>query len=62
MTMKEFALKFHQLSHYSPELMSSMRARMRMFSFDLPWDLVLEYKFALLNSDINISRIMVYIQ
>lgn len=41
MIVKEYALKFHQLSCYASELMSSMRARMWKFSFGLSHDLVL---------------------
>lgn len=60
--MKEYALKFYQLSHYASELVSSMMARMRKFSFRLSRDLVFEYKVALLNKDMNNSRLVVYIK
>lgn len=32
MSVKEHALKFHQLSHYALELVSSIRTRMRRFA------------------------------
>lgn len=41
MTMKEYALKFYQLHHYTLELVSSMRAKMRKFAISLSQDLVL---------------------
>lgn len=62
MSAKEYALKFTQLCRYTPELVSNMRSRMRKFMFGTFDDLVLEYKGEILNSDMNISRLMVYIQ
>lgn len=35
MPVKEYVLKFHQLSRYVLELVSSMRARIRKFAFGL---------------------------
>lgn len=61
-TMKEYALKFHQLSHYASELVSSMRARMRKFTYGLSPELVFECKVVMLNCDIDISRLVVYVQ
>lgn len=62
MSIKEYSLKFHQLSRYAPELVTSMRARMRKFAFGLSRDLILESKAALLNKDMDISRLVVYMQ
>lgn len=45
MNVKEYALKFHQLSHYDPKLVSIMRDRMRNFSSNLSQDFVLEFKY-----------------
>ncbi|KAF3639115.1 hypothetical protein FXO37_24093 [Capsicum annuum] len=42
MIVKEYALKFHQLSWYAPELESNMRAQMRKFSSGLSRELILE--------------------
>lgn len=42
MTVKEYALKFHQLSRYAPELVSNMRTRMRKFALGLSRELILE--------------------
>lgn len=60
--MSKYALKFHQLSRYAPELVSSMRARMRKFAFGLSRDFIVECKTALLNKDMDISRLVVYMQ
>lgn len=40
-SVKEYALKFHQLSRYAPGLVSDMWARMRKFGFGLSRDLIL---------------------
>ena len=55
-------MKFTQLSHYAPELVSNMRARMRKFASGLNDGLVLECKGAMLNSDMDISRLVVHMQ
>ncbi|XP_047256146.1 uncharacterized protein LOC124888904 [Capsicum annuum] len=56
MSVKEYALKFTQLSRYAPDLVSNRRSRMRIFTSDLSKDILLEYKGDMLNNDINISR------
>lgn len=43
-SVKEYTLKFTQLSRYAPELAGNLRAHMRKFAFDLSDDLVLECK------------------
>lgn len=58
MIVKESTLKFHQLFWYVPELVPSMRK----FSFGLSLDLFFESKAALLNKELNISKLMVYMQ
>ena len=62
MTVKEYTLKYHQLSRYSTELVSSMRARIRKFASGLSYDSVLECKTTMLNNDIDIYRMVVYMQ
>ena len=62
MLVKEYALKFHQLYTYALELFSNIRARMRKFASSLSRDLVLVCKAVILNNDIAISKLMVYIQ
>lgn len=60
--MKQYTLKFHQLSRYAPDLVSSMRANMRTFYLGFSQNLVLECKGTFLNNNMDISRLMVYIQ
>lgn len=62
MSVKEYALKFTQLSCYAPELVGNMRARMRKFVSSLSDDLVLECKGAMLNRDMDFSRLSVHMQ
>ena len=59
MSIKEYALKFQQLSHHALELVSNMRYRMSKFIFGLSHNLILESKVALLNKDMDISRLVV---
>lgn len=42
--------------------MSSIRARIRKFTFGLSHELILESKTSLLNKDMDISRLMAYMQ
>lgn len=44
MSIQEYALKFHQLSRYAPEMVSSMRARIHKFVSRLSCELVLEIR------------------
>ncbi|XP_047270466.1 uncharacterized protein LOC124899582 [Capsicum annuum] len=62
MSVKEYALKFTQLSHFAPELVGNMRARMRKFTSSLSNDLVLEYKGEILYRDTDFSRLSVHMQ
>ena len=62
MSPKDYGLKFHHLSYYALELISSMRARMRKFNYGLSHNLVLESKAALLNKAMDISQLVIYIQ
>lgn len=62
MSVKEYVLKFTQLSHYALDLMANIRARMRKFGFGLLDDLILESKEVMLNNDIDLSRLVVYMQ
>lgn len=61
-SLKEYALKFHQFSFYTPNLVSRKKVRIRKFASGLSWDLLLECKAVILNSEIDISRLEVYIQ
>ncbi|MDV3184949.1 MAG: hypothetical protein Q8842_01110, partial [Candidatus Phytoplasma australasiaticum] len=60
MSVKEYALKFHQLSRYAPEMVSSMKAKTHKFASGLSHELVLESKATLLITDIDISWLVVY--
>lgn len=62
MKVKEYALQFQQLSRYAPMLVFSMKEKMRKFASGLFHDIVLDYKAAMLNNDMDIYRIVVYIQ
>lgn len=60
MSIKEYALKFHQLSSYAPKLVSDMRTGMRKFTLGLSHDLILKIKTTLLIKNMDISRLVVY--
>lgn len=62
MSIKEYALKFHQLSRYAPNLVVDMRVRMKKFTSRLSRDPILESKAALLIKDMDISRLVVHMQ
>lgn len=62
MSVKDYALKFQQLSRYALKLVYNMRSRMRKFDLGLSRDLVLECKPAMLNNDMDTSRLIVYMQ
>jgi len=60
MSVKEYTLKFNQLSCYALELAGNMRARIRKFAFGLLDDLVFEWKGAMWNKDIDFSRLSIH--
>ncbi|PHT85571.1 hypothetical protein T459_07677 [Capsicum annuum] len=62
MSVQEYTLKFNHLAHYAPEMISSMRARMRKFASGLSDDLVLECQEAMLNKDLDFARLTVHMQ
>lgn len=53
-SIKEYTLKFHQLSRNAPNLVFNMRARMRKFTFGLFRDSILESITTLLIKDMDI--------
>lgn len=59
---KEYALIFTQLFLYASEVVSNMRSRIRKFASRFSCDLMIESKDSMLNSDIDISKLMVYIE
>lgn len=62
MSLNKYSLNFHQLSHYVPELVSGLGTKIRKFALGLPRDFILESKVALLNKDIDISILMLYMK
>lgn len=62
MSVKEYALKFTQLSRHALELVLNMRSQIRKFASGLSNNLVLECKGAMLKSDMDISRLVIYIK
>lgn len=62
MNVNEYALKFTQLSRYAPELVCNIRAQMRKFASGLLNELVLECKWVMLKKDMDIFRLVVYMQ
>lgn len=54
-------LNFIQLSRYASKLESNMKCRMRKFALSISRDLVLECKVVMINSDIDIYSLVVYV-
>ncbi|MCF7184035.1 retrotransposon gag domain-containing protein, partial [Corynebacterium sp. MC-13] len=60
MSVREYTLKFNQLSKYAPHLVADPRSRMNKFVMGV-FDLISEeYRSAILISDIDLSRLMTY--
>lgn len=59
-SVKEYTLKFHQLSRYALAFMANMRVGMIKFASGLNWNLILESKTALRIEDVDISRLTVH--
>lgn len=62
MNVKVYKSKFTHLSCYAPKLVSNMRSYMRKFTFSLSNDFMFEGKGPMLNSDMDISRLVVQMQ
>lgn len=60
-SVKDYVLNFIHMSCYALELVSNIRSCMRNLVFDLSNNLVLEYKGEMLNSNMDMSRLVVYI-
>lgn len=60
MTVKEYRLKFNQLSKYSPDTMADPRASMSKFVIGVS-DLIVNYcRTTMLIGDMNLARLMIH--
>ena len=62
MTVREYCLKFNQLAKYAPDLVTNNWASMSKFVTGVSSSVVKECRFAILNSEMNISRLMTHTQ
>lgn len=62
MTVKEYFLKFNQLSKYAPDQMTDPRASMSKFVTSVSWLVVKEYRTAMLNRDMDLSIWIIHAQ
>ena len=62
MMVKEYSLKFTQLSRYAPYVVADSRAKMSKFVSGVNNSVVNECRYAMLNSDMNIARLMTHAQ
>lgn len=61
MSIKKYALKFHHLSRYAPDLVANIGVKMRKFTSRLS-HLILESKTSLLIKDMDILRLVLHMQ
>ena len=62
MIEKEYCLKFNQLAKYAPDLIADPRASMSKFFTGVSSDVLKERRAAMLNRDMDLSRIMIHTQ
>ena len=62
MSVHEYGLKFTQLSRYSPDMVKDVRIRMSLFIFGLVRTSSKEGRAAMSIGDMDISRLMIYVQ
>lgn len=62
MSVNEYNLKFTQLSHYASEIVSDLKNKMSLFVHGLGWFSAKKEKKTMLIGNINVARLMTYIQ
>ena len=62
MSVKEYSLKFTQLTKYAPTLVSYSRTRINKFVMGVSSMVDKEYCTKMIHNDMDISKIMVYAQ
>lgn len=60
--VKEYSLKFTQLSRYAPHVVANRRAKMSKFALGVNDSMVNEWRFTILNSDMTLARLMTHAQ
>ena len=60
--VKEYSIKFTQLARYAPYVVADSRAKMSKFVSGVNDSVVNECRFVILNSDINLARLMTHAQ
>ncbi|KAF3668998.1 hypothetical protein FXO37_09257 [Capsicum annuum] len=62
MTVRKYCLKFNQVAKYAPDLVADNRASMSKFVTRVFRYVVKECRYAMLNSEINLSRLITHAQ
>ena len=62
MSVKEYSLKFIQLSKYAPSMVANPRSRMNKFVTGVSSWVEKDFRTAMLLNDMDLSRLMVYEQ
>lgn len=60
MSVKEYVLKFTQISKYAPTMMGDSRARTNKFIYDVSKMVVKECGYTMLIKDMDIFRLMAH--
>lgn len=62
LSVHKYSLKFTHLSRYAPEMVDDMRSTMNLFIYGLPHLSSKKGKAAMLLGDMDIARLMIYVQ